>query len=75
MTKYGTLCNVINLRADLEVNLRQKLTDAFLALDQNNGPDKEILDLQRASKFIPTRVENYSVIKAAWRRAGLLKEK
>lgn len=58
------------VRADMDVNLRQKLTDAFLALDKNNGQDKEILDLQRASRFIPTRTENYSVIEAAARRAG-----
>jgi phosphonate transport system substrate-binding protein len=58
------------VRADMDVNLRQKLTDAFLALDKNNGPDKEILDLQRASRFIPARAENYSVIEAAARRAG-----
>lgn len=63
------------VRADMDVNLRIKLTDAFLALDKNNGQDKEILNLQRASRFIPTRAENYSVIEAAARSAGLLKEK
>ena len=57
------------VRADMDVNLRQKLTDAFLALDRNHGQDKVILDLQRASKFIPARVENHSVIEAAARRA------
>jgi len=61
------------VRADMDVNLRQKLTDAFLALDKNNGQDKEILDLQRASKFIPASAENRSVIEAAARRAWLLK--
>lgn len=63
------------VRADMDVNLRIKLTDAFLALDKNNGQDKEILDLQRASRFIPAEAENYSVVEAAARRAGLLKEK
>lgn len=63
------------VRADMDAGLRQKLTDAFLALDESNGADKEILDLQRASRFIPTRAENYSVIEADARRAGLLKEK
>lgn len=63
------------VRADMDVSLRQKLTDAFLALDRNNGQDKEILDLQRASRFIPARAENYSVIEAEARRAGSLKEK
>lgn len=61
------------VRADMDVNLRIKLTDAFLALDKNNAQDKEILDLQRASRFILTRAENYSVIEAAARNAGLLK--
>lgn len=63
------------VRADMDVNLRQKLTDAFLALDKNNGQDKVILDLQRASRFIPARAEDHSVIEAAALRAGLLKEK
>ncbi len=42
------------VRADMDANLRQKLIDAFLALDKNNAVDKEILELQRASKFIAT---------------------
>lgn len=63
------------VHADMDANLRQKLTDAFLALDKSNGQDKEILDLQRASKFIPTNAENYSVIEAAARSAGVLREK
>ena len=56
--------------ADMDANLRLHLTDAFLKLDRNNGPDKEILDLQRARRFIPTNAENYYVIEAAARRAG-----
>ncbi len=58
------------VRADMDVNLRIQLTDAFLALDRHNGPDKEILDLQRASKFIPAKAENYSAIEQAVRRSG-----
>jgi len=61
------------VRADMDVNLRIKLTDAFLALDRNNGLDKEILDFQRASRFITNHAENYSAIEAAARRAELLK--
>ncbi len=61
------------VRADMDGKLRQKLSDAFLALDKSNGQDKEILDLQRASQFIPARAENYSVIEMAARREGLLK--
>ena len=58
------------VRADMDADLRQKLTDAFLALDKNNGQDAEILDLQHVSKFIPARVESNSVIESAARRAN-----
>ena len=58
------------VRADMNVNLKLKIIDAFLALDKHNAQDKEILDLQRASKFITTHAENYSVIEAAVPGAG-----
>ena len=61
------------VRADMEPELRQKITAAFLALDKNDAQGKEILDLQRASKFITTKTENYATIEAAARDAGLLK--
>lgn len=61
------------VRADMNSVLRKKLSDAFLALDKANPQDKEILDLQRASRFIPTKAENYSNIEEAARHAGLLK--
>ena len=61
------------VRADMEPELRQKITAAFLALDKNDAQGKEILDLQRASKFITTKAENYATIEAAARSAGLLK--
>ena len=61
------------VRADMVPALREKITDAFLALDKGDAHGKEILDLQRASKFIPTQAENYSTIEAAARDAGLLK--
>ena len=32
------------------------------------------MDLQRASKFIPTKAENYTAIEAAAQNAGLLKK-
>jgi phosphonate transport system substrate-binding protein len=60
-------------RADMDANVRQKLTDAFLSLDRNIGLDKEILDLQRAGRFIPTNAENYAAIESVARSAGLLK--
>jgi phosphonate transport system substrate-binding protein len=61
------------VRGDLEPTLVQKLKDAFLALDPAQPAHKEILDLQRASKFIPTTPENYQGIEQAARSAGLLK--
>ena len=61
------------VRGDLDPALVQKLKDAFLALDPMNPAHKEILDLQRASKFIPTTPENYQGIEQAARSAGLLK--
>ncbi|MBI5430379.1 MAG: putative selenate ABC transporter substrate-binding protein [Nitrosomonadales bacterium] len=60
------------VRADMDVNLRIKLSDAFLALDRNIGQDREILEFQRASRFITTHAENYAAIEAAARRAGLI---
>jgi len=61
------------VRGDLDPALIRKLTEAFLKLDPKNPAHKELLDLQRASKFIPTRPENYRGIEAAARAAGLLK--
>ena len=61
------------VRADMEPELRQKIIDAFLSLDKNDAQGKEILDLQRASRFIPTQAKNYLTIEAAARDAGLLK--
>ena len=63
-----------SVRSDMNAELRKKLTDAFLALDAKNPQDKVILDLQAASKFIPTRAENYGAIEAAAENAGLLKK-
>ncbi|MFC7299542.1 putative selenate ABC transporter substrate-binding protein [Herminiimonas aquatilis] len=62
-----------SVRSDMNPVVRKKLTDAFLALDAKNPQDKEILDLQRATRFIPTKPENYKAIEAAARNAGLLK--
>jgi phosphonate transport system substrate-binding protein len=61
------------VRGDLDPALIKKLTDAFLALDPSRPEHKAIMDLQRASKFIPTKPENYVGIEAAAKSAGLLK--
>jgi phosphonate transport system substrate-binding protein len=60
------------VRGDLDPGLVKKLTEAFLKLDAKNPAHKEIMDLQRASKFIATKAENYKGIEEAARSAGLL---
>lgn len=61
------------VRPGLDPALTKKLTDAFLKLDAANPADKEIMDLQRASKFIPTQTSNYDGIEQAGKAAGLIK--
>ena len=61
------------VRPGLDPALTKKLTDAFLKLDPSKPAMKEIMDLQRASRFIPTRNSNYDGIEAAARSAGLVK--
>ena len=60
------------VRGGLPPELVKKLTDAFLELDAKDPQQAEILALQRASRFIPTRPENYLEIEKAARAAGLL---
>ena len=61
-----------SVHADLPAALREKLTQALLALSGDTPDGKAILDLQRATRFIPTRAENYRAIEAAARSAGLM---
>ena len=61
-----------SVSADMPAALREKITQAFLALNRDTPQGKEILDLQRASRFIPTKAENYKGIEAAAKSAGLL---
>jgi phosphonate transport system substrate-binding protein len=60
------------VHADMPAALREKLTQALLSLSRNDPAGKEILELQRATRFVPTRAENYKGIEAAARSAGLL---
>ena len=61
------------VRGNLDPALTDKIKAAFLALDPAKPADKAILDLQAASRFIPTKAENYTSIEEAARAAGLLK--
>lgn len=60
-------------RGNLDPALMTKITDAFLKLDPKNPEHAEILGLQRATRFIPTKKENYDGIEQAAKSAGLLK--
>ena len=58
--------------ADLPAGQRERLVQAFLELSPATAEGREILLLQRATRFVPTRAENYRGIEAAARNAGLL---
>lgn len=60
------------VHADMPAPLREKLAQALLALSRDSAEGKEILELQRATKFVPTTADNYKGIEAAARSAGLL---
>ena len=62
-----------SVRADMPADLQKKISEAFLSLNANDPRDKEILDLQRTKRFIPTKADNYKAIEAAAHNAGLLK--
>jgi len=60
------------VRGDLDPVLIKKLTEAFLKLDASKPEHAELMKLQRASKYLPTKPENYAGIESAARKAGLL---
>ena len=60
------------VHADMPTALRDKLSQAFLALSRDTAEGKEILELQRATRFVPTKADNYKGIEAAAQSAGLL---
>jgi len=62
-----------SVNADMPVALREKITQALLALDMSTPEGKEILTLNRASKYIPTKPDNYKGLEAAGKSAGLIK--
>ncbi|HEX6019008.1 MAG TPA: putative selenate ABC transporter substrate-binding protein [Burkholderiaceae bacterium] len=61
-----------SVHADMPAALRVRLTQALLALDRSTAAGREILDLQRATRFVPSRADNYKGIEAAARSASLL---
>ncbi len=61
------------VHADMPAAQRDRLTRAFLDLTPTTPAGREILELQRATRFLPTRAENYRGIETAARNAGLVK--
>lgn len=61
-----------SVHADMPADLRTRLTRALLELDPATAEGKEILQLNRASRYIPTTAENYKSLEAAGRSAGLI---
>jgi phosphonate transport system substrate-binding protein len=60
------------VHADLPAAQRDKLKQALLELSRDTADGKVILELQRATRFVPTQAENYKGIEAAALSAGLL---
>lgn len=60
-------------RGTLDPAVAKKIKEAFLKLDPANPAHKEVLDVQRASRFVATTPANYDGIEQAARSAGLLK--
>lgn len=62
-----------SVHADMPAQLRERIAKAFLDLTMDSAEGKEILTLNRATKYIPTRPENYKGLETAGRSAGLIK--
>jgi len=61
-----------SMHADSPADLRQRVKQALLDLDPATPEGKEILQLNRATRYIPTVPENYKGLEAAGRSAGLI---
>lgn len=62
-----------SVHADMPAAQRERVSRALLDLSMNDPEGKEILTLNRATKYIPTRAENYKGLEQAGRSAGLIK--
>ena len=61
-----------SMHVDTAVDLRERVKKALLDLDPATPEGKEILQLNRATRYIPTTPENYKGLEAAGRSAGLI---
>jgi phosphonate transport system substrate-binding protein len=61
-------------RKDLDPSVRQKITEAFLALDPANPAHRPILELLSAKgRYVPVDVAAYASLREAAVREGLLR--
>ena len=60
------------VHADMPADLRAKVAKALIDIDPATPEGAEILKLNRATRYIPTKAENYTGIEAAAKSAGLL---
>jgi phosphonate transport system substrate-binding protein len=56
----------------MPADLREKVKQALLDIDPATPEGKEILQLNRATRYIPTSPENYKGLETAGRSAGLI---
>jgi phosphonate transport system substrate-binding protein len=62
-----------SVHAEMPAAMRERVTKALLDLSIDDPEGKEILTLNRATRYIPTRAENYKGLEQAGRSAGLIK--
>ena len=62
-----------SVHVDMPAALRERITKALLDLSPATPEGKEILSLNRATKYIATSAENYKNLETAGRSAGLIK--
>jgi phosphonate transport system substrate-binding protein len=61
-----------SVHADMPADMREKVKQALLDIDPATPEGKEILQLNRATRYIPTSPENYKGLETAGRSAGLI---
>jgi phosphonate transport system substrate-binding protein len=61
-----------SMHLDTPAELRERVRKALLDLDPATPEGKEILQLNRATRYIPTSPENYKGLESAGRSAGLI---
>ena len=61
-----------SMHVDSAAELRERVKKALLDLDPATPEGKEILQLNRAMRYIPTTPENYKGLESAGRSAGLI---